>query len=36
MGGFTVNGCGTGDSFYPKLNLETIFVRFAIPSRSLI
>ena len=21
MGGFTVNGCGTGDSFYPKLNL---------------
>lgn len=27
MGGFTVNGCGTGDSFYPKLNLGNHFCK---------
>ena len=27
MGGFTVNGCGVGDSFYPKLSLGQHYCR---------
>lgn len=27
MGGFTVNGCSTGDSFYPKLILGNQFCK---------
>ncbi|MGN0263730.1 MAG: zinc ribbon domain-containing protein [Oliverpabstia sp.] len=28
MGGFTVNGCGTGDSFYPKLILGNHYCKY--------
>ncbi|MDO5336378.1 MAG: zinc-ribbon domain-containing protein [Eubacteriales bacterium] len=28
MGGFTVDGCGVGDSFYPKLNLGNHFCKY--------
>ena len=28
MGGFTFNGCGTGDSFYPKLSLGNHFCKY--------
>ncbi len=27
MGGFTVNGCGVGDSFYPKMGLGQHYCR---------